>query len=339
MNEVLFHHFDRNHCCEARYVDEILARLQELTDGSCLVVSSHLETLPASDQPKVVILTGDEGERLSPVPFASLNVRAVFRIFNREDSCNLVNVFPIPPGYNWRMHNEDVSVMDRFYPETPLSQRKTDLFFAGQVIESRRVMVEGLKKLGTSYSTVVGTNPSFRTGLKIDNYLRQLGDTKIALVPDGTSEDTFRYVEAMASGCIVIMPRKSGLWYYEGAPVVWVDSWNELTPGLIRKILSEDLDAWGRRAREYYQTHLSGKAVAEYMVARLADQERPGYAAEQAGRWLVEARKAKDEVRTLRASRGIPVAMNKIAANLHRPGYLARKAIEKLTAYLNRFSV
>ena len=110
----------------------------------------------------------------------------------------------------------------------------------------------------------------FRTGINIDEYYSLLGDTKISLAPDGTAaRDTFRYNESLGSGCIVITTKKEDLWYYKNSPAFFINSWNELTQGLIEKILSMDIDEIYYKNLEHYKEYLSEEAVAEYMIKKI----------------------------------------------------------------------
>ena len=103
--------------------------------------------------------------------------------------------------------------------------------------------------------------------MDIDDYYKQLGDTKISLSPDGTTLDCFRFVESIGSGCIVISTKKYDVWYYNNAPVIWLDDWSQLTQKLIDDI-PKDIN-WQHLALDYYENTLSEKSVANYMLEKI----------------------------------------------------------------------
>ena len=99
------------------------------------------------------------------------------------------------------------------------------------------------------------------------------------MVPDGTSPDSFRYVEALGSGCIVIMTsgypshmqneRKDSLWYYKDSPSIFINSWNDLNEKLIQNILNSNIDDIYQKNLKYYNEKLSEQAVANYMIEKI----------------------------------------------------------------------
>jgi hypothetical protein len=152
------------------------------------------------------------------------------------------------------------------YPEKKISGRKYDIFYSGQTLAGRIELVEKLELLRVSFNVFSQVNPAFRTGLTIDEYYRCLGDSKICVVPDGTSTDTFRYVEACGSGCAIITTHKPDLWYYRNAPVVYINNWGELTKDLLCDVLCRDLDTLQSNTLKYYNEYLSEEAVANYII-------------------------------------------------------------------------
>ena len=265
MNEIIFYKVDRDNLCETDYFDAIARHLNETLFDFSIVFTADWETLPKTKFKKIVILGGDERFNAGIQPyFQYSDVVAVFRIYNEDGWYGNKYVFPIPPGYNCRSEGQK---MTRFYPEKKLSERKWDIFYSGQVLNNRKELVKQLIPLAKEFNVYSQTNPSFRTGLPIDEYYQMLGDSKICVCPDGTAVDTFRFVEACASGCIVITTPKSDLWYYEDAPIQVVEDWTELTYWLIEELFhGKPLSMIKSEVLGYYEYSLSPKAVATYIT-------------------------------------------------------------------------
>lgn len=272
MVDVIFHDigFEKDFWCETKYIDNIISILKnKLEDDYSIVVTPNLKMLPITKFKKIVIVTGDELGRLGLNPYPNSNdIVAIFRIFNRTHTYNDTNVFPIPTGYNWAMHNSDKKMI-KMYSEKKLSERKYDIFYSGQVLPSRRIVVDKLKNLSSEFNILSNVNKSFRIGMEIDDYYKVLGDTKIALAPDGTSVDKFRYIEALGSGCVVITTNKDDIWYYKKSPAYFINSWNELSNELIRNILNSNLDDKYYENLKYYNEKLSEEAVANYILKKI----------------------------------------------------------------------
>lgn len=272
MIEKIFNEIDEDFWCETRYTSNIVDILiKKLAGDYSVVITPNLVRLPETKYPKIVILTGDELGRLPLNPYPNQNVVAVFRIFNRIGRFDNKYIFPIPPGYNWTMHSDKTKKMVKMYPEKKLSERKYDIFYAGQPLPWRNEMLNNLNKLKDKFNILGSVNPSFRTGIEIDEYYKILGETKIALSPDGTSVDCFRYVEAFGSGCIVITTIKDDIWYYRNSPTFFINSWSELNENLINHILSLNIDDLYIQNLKYYNEKLSEEAVANYIIENITN--------------------------------------------------------------------
>ena len=84
-------------------------------------------------------------------------------------------------------------------------------------------------------------------------------ETKICLVPRGTSFETFRFFEALRYGCVVVTEALPSRWFYKGAPVIQITDWSELEK-ILEKLLSdkqvlqekhqESLNWWHKKCSE-----------------------------------------------------------------------------------------
>lgn len=271
MNEIIFHEIDEDFWCETRYLRNILSILDQKLNGWSFVVTPNLRVLPSTKYPIIVILTGDEKGELGLNPYPTANVKAIFRIYNNYGRYDNKKIFPIPCGYNWTMHSDRTQKMKRMYPEKKMADRTVDIFYSGQNIPSRQIVVNRIKNLQatTNYNIVCNSYDGFRRGMNIDEYYQMLGNCKISIAPDGTSVDTFRYNESLGSGCVVISTPKEDLWYYKNSPVVVINSWMDLTKELIDSILNSNLDATSQQNLKFYNDCLSEEAVANYIIEKI----------------------------------------------------------------------
>jgi len=267
MNEVIFYKADRNNICETNYFDNIINILNKYIDGYSIIATGDCNTLPITLYKKIVLLGADENGNAGLRPYSDYpDVVAVFRFYNSEGRYDNKYVFPIPPGYNCRSNGR---LMERMYPEKKTADREYDIFYSGQTLKCREDLVRQLQILDKPFNIHHQVNPSFRQGMNIDDYYQFLGNSKICVCPDGTAIDTFRFVEACGSGCIVITTPKPDLWYYEDAPVFYLNEWSELTEEYVRNILSKDTDKLQRDIKSYYDACLSEKTVADYIITNI----------------------------------------------------------------------
>ena len=131
-------------------------------------------------------------------------------------------------------------------PVVPIGERPTDLFFAGSVehdggvryrlaspkARSRRDMLAAVEELARR-------RPGLRTDIRLtegfsssedaaDGYSQALMDARVCLAPRGNSAETFRVLEGLRAGCVVVSERLPPFWFYEGGPMLQIDSWSQL---------------------------------------------------------------------------------------------------------------
>jgi hypothetical protein len=102
-------------------------------------------------------------------------------------------------------------------------------------------------------------------------YSRKLMDARIALVPRGTTADTARFWQALRYGCVPVVDTVARhRWFYDGAPVVRLRSWNELEEAVVPLLSDgERLQRLHERSLEWWRTRGSEEAVGAYMADRL----------------------------------------------------------------------
>jgi len=191
-------------------------------------------------------------------------------------------------------------------PIRPMAERSIDVFFAGSVEHghdrglkkwivspktlSRQQMLDHLDLLVAKRSDVrvaLSTPKTFAWNaihygqdageqvLDAEGYSTQMMDSKICLVPRGTSLETFRYFEALRYGCVLVTERLSQRWFYHNSPAVQVNSWSEL-PTLIEQLLSDPglLHQKHREALHDWQTVCSPERTGHFMAERIREAVR-----------------------------------------------------------------
>lgn len=182
----------------------------------------------------------------------------IFR-FYLEHKCDYKKIFPISIGYN--SSGKDNNII--FRNNIKLTNRKCDVFFMGNK-NVRKSFYNSVKKYIDIYD--LRFTDGFRKGLSINEYLDQLNNSKICLVPSGSSPETYRYTEAFASGCIVITTSKVDSWFYENSPAIFIKKWSDFNENLVKSILSSNLDIKYNNNLKYYNDKLSPEANAQYIL-------------------------------------------------------------------------
>jgi hypothetical protein len=115
----------------------------------------------------------------------------------------------------------------------------------------------------------------FKAGLAPDEYARLLSDSKIAFCPKGfQSSETFRHIESIRAGCVVISEPLPDTHFYLGSPIVIVADWRAgvKTAGQVLKD-SELLDTLRRRTLDWWRDVCSETATAKYVAQKLQQLE------------------------------------------------------------------
>lgn len=155
------------------------------------------------------------------------------------------NVIDVPQGY-YKQPTQ---------PVKPYEERSTDLFFAGSLVHDpgrgsylRRVlkrvlgapkrryrldMLHHLKAFArgnpevTVKTRVSGDTRALGTG-DVTSYAHDMMNARIALVPRGTSPESYRLFEAWRYGCIPVCEELPPRPFYQGAPLITLRAWREL---------------------------------------------------------------------------------------------------------------
>jgi hypothetical protein len=260
------------HYCELSYVQLIEEQLlKEFDDNySLYFIHPDLDVIEGVDfgekikndtNYKIAFHTSNE-VGYTPQYYDFFNI--IFRVYLQEN-CDYEKIFPINLGFN-------SSGQYGIYPNkgNKLSERTNDVFFMGNK-SVRFEFYEAINNLSDKYD-ITFTN-GFRTGLPVKDYYDKLSNSKICLVPNGYSPETFRYNEALGSGCIVITKERVNSWFYENSTAIFIDDWSEVTEEFINNILLSDIDKKYKENLDYYKKCLSPEANAEYIIKIIKEKK------------------------------------------------------------------
>lgn len=209
------------------------------------------------------------------LPAAAADVSGAARPDGRRGAC-----FSIPPG---TLNQLDL-------PVTDVAARDTDVFFAGSVEHGtarQRIgsaKVRSRQEMLTAVSALQRERPGLRSEIRLtarfqesidaapEAYSRGLMNARICLAPRGTSAETFRILEGLRCGCVVVCERLPRRWFYAGAPLVRLQRWRDLAR-LLGPLLDDParLANHHRRALAWWQARCSEAAIGRYMATCLND--------------------------------------------------------------------
>jgi len=243
--------------CEIDYLSKVISILYDKFDDNYelyIFCSDSHPSVEKNDKFKIVIHPGNE-TYFDTRDYDKVDV--VFRYYNSH-MCDNTKIFSIPIGYNSSGKNEI-----NFENLTPIADRTNDVFFIGQ--KNHRHDFINYVNISDFKENVI-FSAGFRNGFEIYDYYNQLNNSKICLVPRGLSRETFRYIEAFASGCIVITAEKLNTWYYEESPAIFIKNWDITVDSIIKNLLKSDLSELQKNGLEYYEKFLSPVSIANYIT-------------------------------------------------------------------------
>ncbi len=174
-------------------------------------------------------------------------------------------------------------------PFMPFEERPFDVSYAGSRLNKpeeayRRVptrKARSRRELESVLEELVASHPEWRIGIHIIDtfqeapahsgvYSRLLMGSRIALCPRGGSLDTYRFFEALRSGCVPITERLPSRDFYTGSPALHVGRWSELPP-LLESLLSDAdrLQTMHQAVLRWWTETCSATAVAGRILTAL----------------------------------------------------------------------
>ena len=174
-------------------------------------------------------------------------------------------------------------------PLVPIEEREHDVFFAGSVehksgwaqrhlspkTRARREMLSAL-------TGIAAVRPGLRVDLRLTSsfggsesasssaYSAAMMDSRICLAPRGNSVETFRLLEGLRCGCLVVCDRLPPHPFYRGGPFLQLGRWNELEATLAPYL--DDLALLAERHRQalaWWRGRCSEAAIGRFIAERL----------------------------------------------------------------------
>jgi glycosyltransferase involved in cell wall biosynthesis len=192
-------------------------------------------------------------------------------------------IYDIPLGYNNSIE----------LPIKEMKERLYDAYFSGSVVHvpypiwsikrwlgtpkmfARQLMVKNLNKFKQkhpNYQIELDITQGYFASLNKDasSYPETMMNTKICLVPRGTSFETTRLFEAMKYGCIVVTEALPSRWYLDGAPVIQIKDWQDLEV-LLQKLLEDKqlMEEIHQESLNWWHSKCSEALVGNYMAREL----------------------------------------------------------------------
>jgi hypothetical protein len=186
--------------------------------------------------------------------------------------------FPIPVG----TYNQ----LD--LPVRSMGERGVDVFFAGSIAHhGGRRGISSPKELARTQMleavhALVQTRPGVRAEVRTTarftesaaasatDYSHALMNAKVCLAPRGTSLETFRVLEGLRYGCLVVAESLPQNRFYDNAPLLRLTRWNRLS-SLLSTVLDDPLalQDWHERALAWWRERCSEAAVGQYLARSL----------------------------------------------------------------------
>lgn len=207
------------------------------------------------------------------------------------------NIFAIPLGYA----NQEA------LPIRPPAARAYDLYFSGSIENkpypawypqhwmrtpkevSRRQMVAAIERLQRERPDLeIELDVTSRFTLRLNgqaperaarrSYSEELMDTRICVVPRGTTAETCRFYEGLRYGCVMITEALPPRWFYDGAPVIQLDDWRELG-AVVEELVGDEqrMERMHRASLRWWRERCSEEATGRFMAEQLNTlrQEQP----------------------------------------------------------------
>lgn len=265
----------------------------ELSDVRFYIFSPlKADQRPASadfiDERKVLIFLSDEADTVTPTALSSQYL-AIFKPSMRTEMAG-TNIFTMSLGL--------ANGVPAAFPK-PMTERKVDLLFTGNLNRNRyplyfafHPLLRHIPRLARSrwfhlfarspakrllrrdfstngaHARMVLFTDGFGLGLSRSEYGAMLADSRIVLAPRGfVSAETFRHLEALRAGAVVVSDRLPDTFLYRRSPIQCVKDWDQ---GLrhVDALLDDParLQALQEAGLRWYEDMLSPRAAALRMI-------------------------------------------------------------------------
>jgi GR25 family glycosyltransferase involved in LPS biosynthesis len=148
--------------------------------------------------------------------YSRSEIKSVLRFYHRNNLPN-EKVLTIPLGYHWKVKGSI----------KPLGERKYSWSFCGTNWKGRSEQLSALEKIEPKLLTYYPDwNDSSQ--LKESEYISLLQDTIFVPCPRGNNIETYRFYEAIESGCIPVFTELPEILLESGIPFLRTSTWEEV---------------------------------------------------------------------------------------------------------------
>jgi hypothetical protein len=212
-----------------------------------------------------------------------LNYKLKMWVISIATGKTISNIYNIPIGYYKQLD----------LPIKNINERYDDVFFAGSINNqiypfwslkywfqspksiARRNMLSNISKieqknLGVKFNikTIADFNEARSANER--SYSEQLMNAKICLVPRGTTSETYRFLEGLRYGCILITEPLPLRWFYDGSPAIEINDWEEIETVLEMLLKNEQMmQRKHQEALFWWKNKCSEVAVGNYIAETL----------------------------------------------------------------------
>ncbi len=199
---------------------------------------------------------------------------------------HITPIYDIPPGY---FNSENL-------PIKPIHDRTCDVFFDGSIVQyvypvwslrywSKTPKAHSREQMASNLQQFQANHPEFRVNLSVavgfvgsknaaqTTYSQDMMNTKICLAPRGTTLETYRLMEAMRYGCVIVAESLPSRWFYDGAPIVQIGNWQNLDR-VLTKLLNDPelLQTLHEQTLAWWETKCSEKVVGRFIADQINAQ-------------------------------------------------------------------
>lgn len=262
--------------CESEHILEIYKNLDKVFNNEWgLYVRRHEQPVfNIVTKYAIVIILSAEGHSYIPPETSYPEVAAVFMNYLPKVSKQL-NVIFSPSHFiqHPRLFELQLGSTSWFTgtAEKPIKERKYDVSFIGQYDPyTRQDFFQFANSHKDKPNYFIHFYEGWNKGLGPEVYSDIMSDTKIALVPWGSASlDTFRFYEAMQSGCVVVCIYQNNYEFMENSPHVCVPNWSHASKYIDKLLNYPGLDELSVKHRKFWEESLSPEASARFIVKKI----------------------------------------------------------------------
>lgn len=184
---------------------------------------------------------------------------------------------PIDIFFSGGFHQGRYSLYEEFHPffrhlPKPLKGKGSHLFNRPRLSKLlTKFLPKDFSEESDGFRSVIKFTDGFKRGFSPEQYGKLLTESKIVLCPGGyKSPETFRHIEAIRAGAIVISEKLPDTHFYRGAPYVIVGDWTEGLKTARGILLNPELQqTLQQKGIAWYENVCSEWATAKYVQSKI----------------------------------------------------------------------